>query len=199
MCRLPHVPYLRPKPFRSPTPHTRSWRESRRAGGGPRSRSHSRKRIFRKRGASASHIRTRNRPRTYTMPVQQSLTPTVPRPSKKNLCEQYVGKPLSQLRTPAAIVDVAKVEQNCVRMLELAHHWGVPFRAHVKTHKTLEGSIRMLAPRPDLTASRAIAATMPEAWGLLEQSQAVDPRDVEAIRGVLDDVSDEWQRRRAWI
>ncbi|CAO1612606.1 unnamed protein product [Parajaminaea phylloscopi] len=122
------------------------------------------------------------------MTVTQSATPALPRPSKRELRDRFVGKDLSHLRTPAAIVDVAKVERNCVRMLDLASQWGVPFRAHVKTHKTLEGSIRMLAPRQGLTTSRAIAATMPEAWGLLEESTAVDARDVESMKSALDDV-----------
>lgn len=129
--------------------------------------------------------------RNMTIPSNQSHTPAYPRPSKAELRSLFVGKTLSDLRTPTAIVDVARVERNCVRMLELAQRWGVPFRAHIKTHKTLEGSLKMLSPQGQtLTTSRAIAATLPEAWGLIEEGCAVDPKDVELMKRTLSDVSE---------
>jgi len=56
-------------------------------------------------------------------------------PSKEALAKAFVGKPLTSLRTPAAIVDVAKVRDNCARMHKISLDWGALFRAHVKTHK----------------------------------------------------------------
>lgn len=56
-------------------------------------------------------------------------------PSKEALTEAFVGKPLTSLRTPCAIVDVAKVKANCARMHKIAKDWDSLFRAHVKTHK----------------------------------------------------------------
>ncbi|KAF2751640.1 hypothetical protein M011DRAFT_393978 [Sporormia fimetaria CBS 119925] len=55
-----------------------------------------------------------------------------------HLRELYVGKPISSLPTPSAIVDRAKVRQNCAAMLNVCKELGVGFRAHVKSHKTLE-------------------------------------------------------------
>jgi D-serine deaminase-like pyridoxal phosphate-dependent protein len=45
---------------------------------------------------------------------------------------------LSNLQTPAFLVDRTIVEQNCARMRGRARASGVEFRPHVKTHKTIE-------------------------------------------------------------
>jgi D-serine deaminase-like pyridoxal phosphate-dependent protein len=51
------------------------------------------------------------------------------------LAEQFVGKHIHEIQTPAAILDVAVIKRNCTRMLETTRALGVQFRAHVKTHK----------------------------------------------------------------
>lgn len=66
------------------------------------------------------------------------LTPTYPLPSHASLQLQYVGKKLENLLTPAAIIDRAVVRTNCNAMLDVCGKLGVGFRAHVKSHKTLE-------------------------------------------------------------
>ena len=134
---------------------------------------------------------------TTTIPPQ-TKTVTAPRPNKAELCAAFVGQPLSVLRTPAPIVDRARVQRNCTRMLQIAQDWGVAFRAHVKTHKTLEGALYQLDPKPNpnpdadagrgLRATRAIVSTLPEAWGLLEASQANAPSDRARMCAVLDDI-----------
>ena len=45
---------------------------------------------------------------------------------------------LAHLTTPAFLVDLNIVEQNCRRMLDRARASGVAFRPHAKTHKTVE-------------------------------------------------------------
>jgi len=47
---------------------------------------------------------------------------------------------IGDLRTPAALVDLGRVERNASRMAERAALLGVRLRPHVKTHKTLEGA-----------------------------------------------------------
>jgi hypothetical protein len=37
--------------------------------------------------------------------------------------------------TPAAVLDLAKLEVNCQRMLDVTKKLGIVLRAHVKTHK----------------------------------------------------------------
>jgi D-serine ammonia-lyase len=44
---------------------------------------------------------------------------------------------LTDLETPAAILDIAVVRRNCKRMLNTAKELGVQFRAHIKTHKVI--------------------------------------------------------------
>lgn len=61
-----------------------------------------------------------------------SLYPSV---SKADLQQHYVGKKISEVQAPAAIIDAAVVRRNCKLMLETAASLGVGFRAHVKTHK----------------------------------------------------------------
>jgi D-serine ammonia-lyase len=51
--------------------------------------------------------------------------------------QEFRGKPLSSLRTPAVIVDRAVFAQNCAKMHQNAKEWGASFRAHVKTHKVI--------------------------------------------------------------
>ncbi|KAK5108626.1 hypothetical protein LTR62_008117 [Meristemomyces frigidus] len=51
---------------------------------------------------------------------------------------EYVGQHLQNVPAPAAIVDVAVVRRNCRLMLEAADAMKVSFRAHIKTHKTID-------------------------------------------------------------
>ena len=62
-----------------------------------------------------------------------------PKPTEEGLKLQYVGKRLSQLPTPAAVIDIAAVRRNCDAMLAAVEKiGGLDFRPHVKTHKTAE-------------------------------------------------------------
>ena len=67
-----------------------------------------------------------------------------PRPSKESLCNLLVGKHLSDVPTPAAILDRAVVERNCRQMLNCCKSLGVRLRAHVKTHKVTLPSFTIL-------------------------------------------------------
>ncbi|RMZ84683.1 hypothetical protein DV737_g891, partial [Chaetothyriales sp. CBS 132003] len=46
-----------------------------------------------------------------------------------------VGKNVSEVPKPAAILDIAKVRRHCSSMLDAVQNLGIGFRAHVKTHK----------------------------------------------------------------
>lgn len=54
--------------------------------------------------------------------------------------EAAVGHTLQDehLQTPAVVLDLAVVEANCERMLRDVSRLGLAWRAHVKTHKTVE-------------------------------------------------------------
>ncbi|TKX24533.1 hypothetical protein C1H76_3141 [Elsinoe australis] len=51
---------------------------------------------------------------------------------------KYVGKDVRFVPAPAAIIDAAVVRRNCKDMLDTVEALGVGFRAHVKTHKTVQ-------------------------------------------------------------
>ncbi|CAM1502509.1 Fc.00g044930.m01.CDS01 [Cosmosporella sp. VM-42] len=51
----------------------------------------------------------------------------------------YVGKHISEIPMPAVVLDKAKMKRHCQSLLDAVGFLGVDFRAHVKTHKTIEG------------------------------------------------------------
>ncbi|KAL5391517.1 hypothetical protein PMIN06_007405 [Paraphaeosphaeria minitans] len=87
-------------------------------------------------------------------------------PSQAALQLQYVGKKLVDLPTPAVVLDRAKVRKNCEAMLDVCGKLGVGFRAHVKSHKTLELSKLQVGPALDKPAN-FIVSTLVEAENLL--------------------------------
>lgn len=93
--------------------------------------------------------------------MASSIQDFYPRPSKPSLYQAFVGKHLSELPTPAAILDRAIVERNCRQMLDSCESLGVRFRAHVKTHKTTE-IIRMQIGQ-SAERARLIVSTVAEA------------------------------------
>ncbi|KAM0723736.1 hypothetical protein Q7P37_000726 [Cladosporium fusiforme] len=66
------------------------------------------------------------------------VTTRYPNALESELREAYVGKSLQEADTPVAIIDVAAARRNCQSMLDACDTLGVKFRAHVKTHKTVE-------------------------------------------------------------
>lgn len=61
-----------------------------------------------------------------------------PLPTQSSLQLQYVGKNLNEVLTPAAVIDRSIVKRNCDAMLNVCKELRVGFRAHIKSHKTLE-------------------------------------------------------------
>jgi len=61
-----------------------------------------------------------------------------PLAEKAALQKQFVGKSLKDVATPAAVFDVTKIRNNCVRMLDAVERLEFGWRAHIKTHKTNE-------------------------------------------------------------
>ncbi|KAJ3497964.1 hypothetical protein NLG97_g1492 [Lecanicillium saksenae] len=59
---------------------------------------------------------------------------------REALVAEYVGKSIRDVPTPAAIINVAAVRRNCSRMLEACKSLNLGWRAHVKTHKTVEAT-----------------------------------------------------------
>lgn len=76
-------------------------------------------------------------PQTNPLIPKQSRTPyhISGKPEKQDLVDEYKGKNLDALRTPALIIDRAVFARNCAKMHEHAKALGARFRAHVKSHK----------------------------------------------------------------
>lgn len=53
----------------------------------------------------------------------------------QQLKEKYAGTSLLNAPIPSAVLDLAKVESNCTKMLEAVDKLGCSWRAHIKTHK----------------------------------------------------------------
>ena len=60
-----------------------------------------------------------------------------PLPSREDLKKLLVGKKLSELPTPIALVDRHVAAINCKKMLDACSRLNVLFRSHIKTHKVL--------------------------------------------------------------
>ncbi|KAI0468495.1 putative serine dehydratase domain-containing protein [Xylaria cf. heliscus] len=86
--------------------------------------------------------------------------------SKDLLRAQFVGKTLHQVPTPSVVLDLAKVEANCDRMLEAAKRLHLNWRAHIKTHKTAELT-RLQVGNDDSTPVNLIVSTLIEAESLV--------------------------------
>lgn len=95
-------------------------------------------------------------------------------PDAAALKAEYVGKTLDQLPTPAFLVNRKTVEDNCQRMLDRARRLGASFRAHVKTHKTIEGTALQLGDY----STRVVVSTLMEAWKLVPLAEKGMVNDV---------------------
>jgi D-serine deaminase-like pyridoxal phosphate-dependent protein len=81
---------------------------------------------------------------------------------------------LSDLETPAFVVDLAKLERNTERMASAAERLGVRLRPHVKTHKTVQGATRQLrGGRTGITVSTLAEARAMHAAGFSDITYAV--------------------------
>lgn len=67
--------------------------------------------------------------------MENMLVANYPLASAAALQLQYVGKKLSEVPTPAVVIDRAVAKKNCDDMLDVCQKLGVAFRAHIKTHK----------------------------------------------------------------
>ncbi|KAI0521526.1 putative serine dehydratase domain-containing protein [Xylaria bambusicola] len=86
--------------------------------------------------------------------------------SKELLRAQFVGKTLHSVPTPAAVLDLAKVEANCNQMLRTARRLDLNWRAHIKTHKTAELT-RLQVGDDEMTPVNIVVSTLAEAENVL--------------------------------
>ncbi|CAE6506576.1 unnamed protein product [Rhizoctonia solani] len=105
----------------------------------------------------------------------QTLTPHAYTnlPDKEALVSEFRGKSLTQLRTPALVIDRATFADNCALMHERAAKLGTGFRAHVKTHKTAEG-IRLQLKSSVAETHSVVASTLMEMWSIVHAGLVAD-------------------------
>ena len=70
----------------------------------------------------------------------------LPLPSQAELRQAFIGKTLRNVPTPAAVLDRAVVQRNCLQMLKACEALQVGFRPHVKTHKVYLHAFLTLYP-----------------------------------------------------
>src|SRR5687768_5546977 len=63
---------------------------------------------------------------------------------KEQLRARFLGKTLYEVPTPSVVLDLAKVEVNCERMLDATERIGLLWRAHIKSHKVSTTSFYFL-------------------------------------------------------
>lgn len=79
----------------------------------------------------------------------QTATPLLSRFSsvnaqwKETLVQDYVGKRISDLRTPSLVIDKTILEHNC-KSLACISSLDVKVRVHVKTHKVNDHNLKQL-------------------------------------------------------
>ena len=121
---------------------------------------------------------------------EQTKTPyqLLDRPRNTALVEEFIGKPINTLRTPAMIIDRKLFAENCARMHQRSKSWGAGFRAHLKTHKvmritspkhvnlfvqTTEGTKLQLISAVDKTQA-VVVSTLMEAWEVVQAGLVAD-------------------------
>lgn len=126
----------------------------------------------------------------------------LPLPSKSDLKDEFVGRKITELRTPALVIDRTKFQKNCETVTTRAKGRGLRFRAHVKSqwghtfserlgasliviaHKTTEGTRYQAKAAGGVSAF--LASTMPEVWQLAMSGLVEE--------GLVDDVSSNARR-----
>lgn len=125
----------------------------------------------------------------YNVPLQglppQTRTPhhLVGLPQKSALAATFRGQPLHALRTPAVVIDRAIFAKNCASMHDNAKQWGAAFRAHVKTHKTAEGTRLQLNSTSDKTHA-IVVSTLMEACEVVKAGLVADGTVTDILYGL---------------
>lgn len=87
-------------------------------------------------------------------------------PDKEQILAAFKGKSVDELPTPSVVINGSKFEANSNKMLGNASRLEASFRAHIKTHKTLEGT-RLQLGTGSITTDKIVVSTMMEAWHVL--------------------------------
>ncbi|KAF9453848.1 hypothetical protein P691DRAFT_694040 [Macrolepiota fuliginosa MF-IS2] len=131
--------------------------------------------------------------------VSQSTTPysLLLRPNEDALRNEFVGKSLDGIRTPAFIIDRQIFAKNCANMHQRAAEWGATFRAHLKTHKTTQGTRLQLVSEKGRSHA-VVVSTVLEAWSVVHTGLVKDGIVKDILYGLpvgvdkIADLSNLW-------
>ncbi|OBZ88680.1 D-serine dehydratase [Choanephora cucurbitarum] len=84
---------------------------------------------------------------------------------KATLAKDYIGKKLTELRTPSLVISRTVLQRNSERLREITTKFGLRVRIHVKTHKTTEGAQIQLK---GVTSDAIVVSTLPEAHSMVD-------------------------------
>ncbi|UZJ55523.1 hypothetical protein CBS101457_004843 [Exobasidium rhododendri] len=98
-------------------------------------------------------------------------------PHVEEIKRRFIGQSLDTLPTPSVLIDLSKMKSNISRMQKTVSDWHCLFRAHIKTHKTREGTAYQLSQGNDRSV---IVSTLAEAWGVCDSGLIDD--------GTVDDI-----------
>lgn len=99
-----------------------------------------------------------------------------------DLLSKYGGKNFQSLPTPSFVLQEEKFDRNCKFMLNNVHDLNqstgkqILFRAHVKTHKTAQGTFKQLGfglSSCKMTSNSILISTIKEAHGLLDFQESM--------------------------
>lgn len=88
-----------------------------------------------------------------------------PLANKDELLSYYKGKRIAELPTPSFVIDRKKFKTNCEKMLKNLQNLNADFRAHIKTHKCIEGTILQLGENN--YTDKLVVSTLKEAWEIV--------------------------------
>ncbi|KAH8835316.1 hypothetical protein DL96DRAFT_1573730 [Flagelloscypha sp. PMI_526] len=123
-------------------------------------------------------------------------------PNKAALLQAFQNKSVDSVRTPALFINQSIFAKNCARMHSKAKDWGASFRAHVKTHKTAEGTKLQLESSSDKTTA-IVCSTLAEAWGVVKAGLVSDGIVKDILYGLpiaknkIEDFSSLWEEIEA--
>ncbi|GAV56280.1 hypothetical protein ZYGR_0BB00570 [Zygosaccharomyces rouxii] len=107
-----------------------------------------------------------------------------------DLLSKYGGKNFQSLPTPSFVIQEDKFNKNCKTMLNSVHDLSVSsgkeirFRAHVKTHKTAQGTFKQLGfdlPASKMSSNSILISTIREAHGLLDYQESIGKEYIKDI------------------
>ncbi|KAL6940533.1 hypothetical protein ACO0QE_004437 [Hanseniaspora vineae] len=95
--------------------------------------------------------------------------------AKDKILEQYKDCSIEELPSPSFLIDEQKFDANCSKMIESIKRLqesklcSMSFRPHVKTHKTVEGTIKQLNNK---FSKSILVSTLSEAEGLINDKRS---------------------------